>query len=166
MKEIILPLAQYNLWANQMLAQTLLSLPPDKTTQPVVSSFESLLHTTLHLLDAESIWWQRIKLSERIVIPSEGFTGSMQEAVPLLLQQNKLWAEWAQAAQEHMLLHEFIYQNTKKEQFKQPVWQVLMQVFNHGSYHRGQLVMMLRQLGVTRIPQTDFIVFTRKKNTN
>jgi uncharacterized damage-inducible protein DinB len=59
--------------------------------------------------------------------------------------------------------HVFQYYNTKRELFKDPTWQMLLQVFNHGSYHRGQLVNMLRQLGVEKIPQTDFIVWGRKK---
>jgi uncharacterized damage-inducible protein DinB len=115
------------------------------------------------MLDAESIWWQRVKLSERIVIPSENFNGNMHEAVNQLLQFSRQWQEWVQNAQEHMLQHEFIYHNSKKEQFKQPVWQMLIHLFNHGTYHRGQLITMLRQAGVEKIPQTDFIVFARKK---
>jgi uncharacterized damage-inducible protein DinB len=34
-------------------------------------------------------------------------------------------------------------------------------VLNHGTYHRGQLVNMRRQLGIEKIPQTDFIVWSR-----
>ena len=45
------------------------------------------------------------------------------------------------------------YTGTKKEQFKQPVCDVLLHVFNHGTYHRGQLVTMLRQLGASNIPE-------------
>ena len=51
----------------------------------------------------------------------------------------------------------------KREMFKQPVWQMILHVFNHGTYHRGQLINMLRQLGVEKISQTDFIVWSRKK---
>ena len=50
-----------------------------------------------------------------------------------------------------------------KAQFKQPTWQMLLHVFNHGTYHRGQLVNMLRQLGVSRIPATDFALWSRGK---
>jgi uncharacterized damage-inducible protein DinB len=38
---------------------------------------------------------------------------------------------------------------------------VFLHVLNHGTYHRGQLVNMLRQLGIEKIPQTDFIVWSR-----
>jgi uncharacterized damage-inducible protein DinB len=104
-----------------------------------------------------------MKLSERITRPSENFSGKMKDAAESLLQQNKIWNEWVRSAQEHMLQHVFIYQTTKKEQFKQPVYQMLLHLFNHGTYHRGQLVTMLRQLGVEKIPPTDFIVWSRRK---
>jgi uncharacterized damage-inducible protein DinB len=43
------------------------------------------------------------------------------------------------------------------------VYQILLHLANHNTYHRGQLVNMLRQLGVEKIPQTDFVVWSRKK---
>ena len=104
-----------------------------------------------------------MKLSERIIVPSQNFEGSVKEASLGLLQQSKQWNEWVMHAPEHALLHEFIYQNTKREQFKQPVFQMLLHVFNHGTYHRGQIVTMLRELEVNKIPQTDFIVWSRQK---
>jgi uncharacterized damage-inducible protein DinB len=162
MKELILQLSGYHTWANQQLIDIIQQLPGEKQTQTVASSFDSLLKTVIHLWDAESIWWQRLKLSERILIPSETFNGNFNEAANQLLQQNRQWTQWISNAQEHMFQHEFIYLNLKKEQFKQPVYQVLVHVFNHGTYHRGQLVTMLRQLGIEKIPQTDYIVWSRK----
>jgi uncharacterized damage-inducible protein DinB len=162
MKELLLQLSGYHTWANQQLIDLIQQLPGEKQTQTVASSFDSLLKTVIHLWDAESIWWQRLKLSERIVIPSETFNGNFNEAASQLLQQNRQWTEWISNSQEHMFQHEFIYLNLKKEQFKQPVYQVLVHVFNHGTYHRGQLVTMLRQLGIEKIPQTDYIVWSRK----
>jgi uncharacterized damage-inducible protein DinB len=162
MKELILQLSGYHTWANQQLIDIIQQLPGEKQTQTVASSFDSLLKTVIHLWDAESIWWQRLKLSERIVIPSETFNGNFNEAANQLLQQNRQWTQWISNAQEHMFQHEFIYLNLKKEQFKQPVYQVLVHVFNHGTYHRGQLVTMLRQLGIEKIPQTDYIAWSRK----
>jgi uncharacterized damage-inducible protein DinB len=162
MKELILQLSGYHTWANQQLIDIIQQLPGEKQTQTVASSFDGLLKTVIHLWDAESIWWQRLKLSERILIPSETFNGNFNEAANQLLQQNRQWTQWISNAQEHMFQHEFIYLNLKKEQFKQPVYQVLLHVFNHGTYHRGQLVTMLRQLGIEKIPQTDYIAWSRK----
>lgn len=163
MKELLLQYAKYNVWANELLLATINRLPETQHRAEVVSSFPSLYQTILHMLDAETIWWQRMKLQENITVPSMSFRGDMQELVAALLKQNKTWLQWIQQAPPHAFEHEFFYSNSKRERFKQPVSDVLMQIFNHGSFHRGQLVSILRQLGVDKIPQTDFIVWSRKQ---
>jgi uncharacterized damage-inducible protein DinB len=163
MKELLVQFAGYNLWSNQLLFNTIESLAEEKQHQEINSSFPSLYKTVLHMLDAESIWWQRLKLQEGITRPSEHFSGDMKELTRQLLQQNRTWQEWVAGASEPQLLHQFKYQTTKRESFKQPVFQMLLHLFNHGTYHRGQIVTMLRQLGVDKIPSTDFIVWSRKK---
>ena len=163
MKDLLSQLAAYNIWANQKLLDIMLVLPGDKQKQEISSSFKSLHATLFHMWDAESIWWQRMKLHERIIRPSDNFNSSMKDIANGLLQQNQQWQEWVNTATEPMLDHVFQYYSQKKESFKQPIFQMLLHVFNHGTYHRGQLVNMLRQLGIEKIPQTDFIVWSRKK---
>lgn len=163
MKEIFVQYAAYHAWANAQLLQTLEGLSDDVRQREMTSSFSSLEKTVLHLLDAESIWWQRLKLQERIERPGDVFNGSFAELSDRLQRQSRQWLDWVTAAPEHGLQHEFIYYNSRKERFKQPVYQVLLQVFNHATYHRGQLVTLLRQAGVEKIPQTDFIAWSRKQ---
>ena len=163
MKEQLKQFAAYNVWASQKLMEVILALPEEKQVAEVTSSFNSLYKTVLHMWDAESAWWQRMKMHERLIIPSENFNGKMTDVSNGLLQQSKQWEEWVNNASELSIDHVFQYYNSKKEHFKQPVWQMLLHVFNHGTYHRGQLVTMLRQLGVEKLPQTDFIVWSRKK---
>lgn len=164
MKIILSQYAAYHLWANQLIIDRILQLPAELHEQKVVSSFPGLQATLMHIWDAESIWWQRMKLQENIIVPSTNFTGGIVEISKSLMFQSRQWQEWISNAQEHMFDHEFIYYNTKKEKFKQSVYQVVLHVFNHGTYNRGQLVNILRQLGVDSIPQTDFIVWSRKKS--
>jgi uncharacterized damage-inducible protein DinB len=163
MKELLSQLAAYNIWANRRLLDIILSLPEEKQMQELPSSFKSLFATALHMWDAESAWWQRMKLQEHIIRPSENFKGDMKDVANGLLMQNQQWHDWVKSATDPMLDHVFQYYSTKSELFKQPVYQMLLHVFNHGTYHRGQLVNMLRQLGVEKIPQTDFIIWSRKK---
>ena len=163
MKEVLTQLAAYSIWANQQIIDTINQLPEEKQKQQVPSSFSSLYTTVLHMYDAESSWWQRMKLQERILRPSDDFSGDMRELGNHLLHQYIQWYEWITNASEHQLQHVFHYQNTKREQFKQPIYQMLTHVFNHGTYHRGQLVNMLRQLQVDKIPGTDFIAWSRRK---
>ena len=163
MKEILVQYASYNLWGNQLLLDLICNLTEEQQQHPVASSFNSLHKTVLHMFSAESVWWQRMKLQERINVPAETFTGDFKELSTQFLNQDRQWVEWVGNAQEHMLQHVFHYQNFKKEQFKQPIFQMMMHVFNHGTYHRGQLVTMLRQLGREKIPSTDFIEWSRRK---
>ena len=165
MKELLTQLASHNTWANGQIIDSLNTVPEEILNTPVPSSFKTLKATVVHLWNAESIWWQRMKLQEKIMIPGESFEGSFGEAAIQLLKQNRQWHEWVSAAGTHMLEHEFIYQDSKKEQFKQPVYQVLLQLFNHGTYHRGQMIVMMHQLGLAKMPQTDFIFWSRKSRS-
>ena len=42
-----------------------------------------------------------------------------------------------------------------------PFWQMLQHIVNHGSYHRGQVTNMLRQLGAQPPKSLDMIAFYR-----
>lgn len=161
MKELLKQYAAFNIWATQKIAEVILSLPEAKQRQEMPSSYSSLYTTLLHMWDAESIWWQRLKLQERIIVPNQVFTGTTKELVDSLHQQSKQWEDWISNASDLSIEHVFQYQTFSKEQFKQPTWQMLLHVFNHATYHRGQLVNMLRQLGVEKIPATDFIIWAR-----
>ena len=162
MKEILQKLAAYNVWANQKIINCIQQQEEVLWHQQTPSSFDTLHETLLHIWDAESVWWQRIKLQERIMAPSQNAGLSLTDVSGGLLSQSMQWEEWVKAATEMALQHVVLY-NLRKEQFKKPVFETVLHVFNHSTYHRGQLVTMLRQLGVTDIPQTDFVVYCRNK---
>jgi len=163
MKKIFVQYASYNVWANQRIIDCIENLADDQINREINSSYKTIYATLAHLWDAESIWWQRIKLQEIQEWPSPAFTGSVLELGNNLIKQSKQWKEWVDLATEAALEHEFIYRNSKKEQFKQPVSDVLLHLFNHQTYHRGQLITMFRQAGVEQVPGTDLIAFLRKK---
>ena len=161
MKPMMQLYAGYNYWANQRITNAILEMDAHRHQEWVTSSFPNLYATLLHLWDAESIWWQRLKLHERLLIPSENFNPNTNEVIHGLMEQSMLWKNWADQSTEAAFLHQFTYQSTKKELQKQQAWQVLMHVCNHSTYHRGQLVTMMRELGVEKIPATDFIEYIR-----
>ncbi len=163
MKDLLKQYASYNVWANQRISEILLSLPAEKHHAEIISSFPNLFKTALHIWDAESGWWQRVKMQERVVFPRDSFSGSLQDLLTGLISQSKQWEDWVQNASELSLRHVFHFHNSKKELFRQPVFQVLLHVFNHSTYHRGQLVTMLRQLGIDKFPPLDFIIWVRQQ---
>jgi len=163
MKEILQQYSSYNYWANERLLNLPLALDESLHKQIVPGSFPTLYATFLHIWDTESIWWQRIKLQERIIVPSESSNPDMKEVADGLLSQSKQWETWVHHTTEALLEHVVAYYNSKKEYFKNPVWKSLMHLFNHSTYHRGQVVTILHNLNIIKIPNTDFIAWSRKK---
>jgi len=162
MKELLQQYAAYNIWATKQLVDRMSKLNEEDTGKEIVSSFPSIYKTMQHMWLAEEVWWQRLKLTENIVLESDNFTGSFNELTNALAKQSQQFKDWIDNATESQLTHVFAYIRNK-EQLKMPVYQMLHHVFNHATYHRGQLVTMLNQLGADKIPSTDFSAFCRKK---
>ena len=59
--------------------------------------------------------------------------------------------------QEGTLDHPLSYMNLKGERWTYPLWQTLLHVVNHQTYHRGQITTLLRQLGAAA-PTIDYLV--------
>ena len=163
MKQLLASFTAYDFWANQKMLEIVLQLTEAQQLQEIKSSFFSIHKTCLHVWDASSIWWQRLQMHEQIVVPSLSFHPSMSDVAIGLLGQNKQWIEWIHTAVEADLEREMPYKNMKGDACLQPVKEILLHLSNHGTYHRGQLINMLRQFGIEKLPQTDFIVWSRKK---
>jgi uncharacterized damage-inducible protein DinB len=163
MKEILDQYTAYNFWANKTITDLILTLDAAKHQHPLESSFPTLHATVLHMWVAETAWLQRIKRQEKIMIPTNLDNPTMQDVVNGLIRQSVHWEEWVNSNSEMMLKQEYVFQNSKNELFKQAIYETVMHVMNHSTYHRGQLVTMMRTLGIKTIPQTDFMVFIQKK---
>jgi uncharacterized damage-inducible protein DinB len=163
MKQLLQQYAAYNLWANKIITDKLSQISTEILYKEMNDSFGGIYKTVIHLLDVESIWWQRLKLQEHVEWPGKNFKGNFEGLSQQLLLLSKQWSDWVHAANDINLTHVFGYQNSKKEFFKQPVYEMLLHLFNHQTFHRGQIITMLRQNGIEKIPRTDFIVFSRKR---
>ena len=163
MKQLLLQYSAYNVWANKLITDKISTLSEEIIVKEMTSSFGSIFKTVSHLMDVESIWWQRLKLQEHVLWPGKNFTGNFAQLSTELLRLSTQWDDWVSDAKDSQIDHVFGYQNSKKEFFKRPVYEMLLHLFNHQTFHRGQIVTMLRQNGIEKIPPTDFIVYSRKK---
>ncbi len=163
MKQLLQQYSAYNLWANKIITDKICQLPAAILYNEMNSSFGTIYKTVVHLMDVESIWWQRLKLQEHVEWPGINYSEPIDILSKDLLHLSKQWNDWVLAANEIKITHVFEYQNSKKEIFKQPVYEMLLHLFNHQTFHRGQLVTMMRQNKVEKIPATDFIIYSRNK---
>jgi uncharacterized damage-inducible protein DinB len=162
MKELLQQYAAYNVWANTILLQRVSELPEEKIMRKITSSFPSLYKTVAHMWFAEEAWWQRVTVVENAVLQSKNFTGNFNELCSQLAKQSQQWKSWVLSADDNKLNHLFNYtRNNEPQQMK--VHDMLLHLFNHATYHRGQLVTLLRQLGEDNIPSSDFSAYCRQR---
>ena len=162
MKALLHQYARYNLEINSLFGTTLGSIPDEVLHADVKNSFPSIFKTYLHLLDAEAIWWQRLQNQQPIIRPSVSFTGGISACSMAFKIQSQLWANWILHATEAELDQSLVFANTEGVPVSQRVSQVLIHLFSHQGYHRGQIITMLRQHGITQnLPGAGFIDFVR-----
>jgi len=163
MKELLTRFAKYNKWANARFADVLLKLTEEQLDMEINSSFPSIRTTVYHMWSAENIWLQRLNLVEQPVWVQDSFNGTFEEAVENWRNCSEgLLSFIDKQFNDNAFQHVMQYYNLKKQSVKLPVHVGLMQVLNHATYHRGQLVTMLRQAGVKKIPASDYYLFTAK----
>ena len=159
----ILIYTQYNFWANELLLSVIERDMNNKMLdKEIISSFPSLRKTAYHLWDAEFIWLKRLTGESLNNWPSKNFNGTFFEAKEKILLIDKLFIEFVEKLNVEKLSELFTYKNVEGKTFTNPMWESVHHCMNHSTYHRGQIVTMLRQLGITNIPSTDFISFCRK----
>lgn len=156
MKELLVQYASYNVWANARMIDAMLSLDPSAVDKEIISSFTSLRKTVYHMWGAEDIWMQRLQRVEDPAWVAGSFDGSFEEACRQWRQMSIRFLHYVSSTDEsglQVLLH---FKDMKGNPHTRRIWEVLTHVSNHATYHRGQLVTMLRQVGATGIPGTDF----------
>ena len=153
----------YNNWANSKIFDAVSVLKSEEYTQDLKSSYRSVRDTVVHIISAEWIWLMRMQgISPKALWESSDFsTVSVlrQHWEGVVSKQN----EFLESITEESLNDSITYINTRDETFTYPLWQILLHLINHSSYHRGQVTTMLRQLGAETVP-TDFLVFADVQN--
>jgi uncharacterized damage-inducible protein DinB len=158
MHDLLKQYIAYNIWANKKLFDVIKKCSPEQQHQTITSSFTSLYATVKHIWFAEEAWWKRHKLLENFTIDAENFNGDFTQLYKSYFAQANLWKHFIDTCTDKQLKHTFKYVRQKKVH-KIATFEMLLHICNHASYHRGQLVTMLRQVGVTKIPKIDFSAF-------
>ena len=163
MKELLLRAARYNAWANELFIELLMTMNDEELDMEIISSFPSIRKTVLHVWGAEDIWLQRFESVPEPVWRPAVFEGTMRTLCDSWRIASAELIRFVGTLSEDADFSRVIRgRNMKGEPYADPLDGCLQHVFHHSSYHRGQLVTMLRQAGLAAIPQSDLIVFTRK----
>ncbi len=164
MKEFLLEYIRYNDWANKRITKYILeNCSIEQFDLEVKSSFPSLKKTLLHIWGAESIWLQRLKGDSPEVWKGSTFSGSAEDLCKEISQTDQDFIEFAESCGEAFLLSPFVYKNLEGKEFTNSRADAILHCMNHSSYHRGQLITILRQLDFNQLTSTDYIAYCRER---
>jgi uncharacterized damage-inducible protein DinB len=162
--EEIRPLYEYNAWANRRSLAAAEKLTAEQFIKPMGSSFSSVRDTLAHVYGAEWIWLERFQGRSPSALPNAGqFPDLDTLRETWLVHEERLIAFVGGLSQED-LDRQIEYKTLKYGVYSNPLWQSMLHVVNHGTYHRGQVTTLLRQLGAQPI-LLDLMHFYRERST-
>ena len=156
-------LLDFNYWARDRVFQAVGQLTPEQYTRDLGNSFKSVRDTLVHLYSAEWAWYQRWEgISPAAHRSADEFPDVATLRSAWAGQGAKMRAFMANLGDEGMdrILE---YRTFNGQPGASTYGQILQHVVNHGSYHRGQLTTMYRQLGAPPAKSMDLIAFFRER---
>jgi len=164
-------LFEYDRWANGRVLRSVAPLPDEQFTRDLGGSFRSIRDTLLHMIAGEWIWLAYWKdpltgkdsesdlaaRRERIFNPA-----NIPDLSVLTIKWKGVEAELAEFvdSQTDASLNELLpFRGTQVK-----LIHLMQHVVNHSTYHRGQVALMLRQLGIKPLA-TDFHEFLVDRTT-
>jgi uncharacterized damage-inducible protein DinB len=154
-------LLDYHYWARDVILDAVAALTPEQFTRQVESSFKSVRDTVAHVYAADLIWYTRWRgQSPASLLSYDTFpdVASIRAAwVDLERQVRAFVTELGDTGVSRV----FDYKLISGAPGSTPFAEMLVHVVNHGSYHRGQITTLLRQMDVPPPKSTDMITFLR-----
>lgn len=86
----------------------------------------------------------------------------MKEAIQGLNTTSVDFSNYIAAQKEDFFQKEFTVKTITSGVYTQKAFEMVHHCMNHSTYHRGQLLMMARQLGLKNLPSTDMIYYLRE----
>jgi uncharacterized damage-inducible protein DinB len=156
-------LAEFHVWATETVCSWLDKIDDAQWKQIIVSSFSNIESTALHTATAEKLWLERFENKPSNDILFNSFKGSKSELTAICRKLAKDLQKLIENFDEERLTENLTYKNIKGVEFSIPYYWLFAHVVNHATYHRGQLVTMLRQVGFTDVCSIDMSTFFTKK---
>lgn len=144
-------LFRYTRWAHGRVLDTMQAA--DAVPERSVSLFS-------HLLRAQDIWYGRVAGTDHAALDLWA-TDSLRDCANRLEASTRRWAALLND-RDDALDAPIAYTNSSGTAFKTPLRAILRHVVNHGTHHRAQIALLLREADIAP-PATDYIFFRRKQ---
>jgi len=159
-------LFDYTEWANGLAMDAAAKLANEDLRRDVNISHRSIFGTLLHMAGAEWIWLER--WNGRSPAKAEAWSMWTTESCADLATLNQRWqglvdqrARYVSELDEQRLAAELPFKLLSGDPSSMRLVDQMQHVANHATMHRGQIVGMIRQLGIDP-PSTDLLFYLRQ----
>ena len=159
-------LFDYMEWANDLAMVAANQLPDESLRRDVGISHQSILGTLVHMAGAEWIWQER--WNGRSPTKAEAWSRWSTESCADLATLKDRWtnlindrARLVSDLDDTRLVAELPFKLLSGDPSSMPLVGQMQHVVNHATMHRGQIVGMIRQLGIDP-PATDLLFYLRR----
>jgi uncharacterized damage-inducible protein DinB len=159
-------LFDYTEWANKLAIDAAAKLPDEHLRRDFGISHKSIFGTLVHMAGAEWIWWER--WNGRSPAKAEAWSLWSTESCVDLVMLKQRWnelvdgrAQFVSKLDEERLSSELPFKLLSGDPNSMRLVDQMQHVVNHATMHRGQIVGMIRQLGIDP-PSTDLLFYLRR----
>jgi uncharacterized damage-inducible protein DinB len=145
---------RYSAWASGRVLDAVMALPEEQRGRDLGSSHGGLLGTLGHIVFGDRVWIARI-----LGTPAEASGEAIEVEWPAVQER---WSDWAGSATDKDLARVIEFKDLRGTTHHFAACDIVMHVVNHATLHRGQVMSMLRQMGIAP-PQTDLAHFYREE---
>lgn len=144
----------YNVWVTEQLVIWLKKHSEELLQRECPSSFNSIARTLKHISDTQLYWSSMIRGTETPTFDYNATEVNVQQEMQNLAREAQLLATYVKGnlkamSQTHLIESEWFTSNFAKYEY-------LQHLIIHTTYHRGQIVTIGRNLGITDAPMLDY----------
>jgi len=151
----------YNAWANREMFTAAAALPAEQYNRDLKSSHGGIHGTLAHIVWAEHLWLNRWLMQPN---PPVAQGKDLHTAADVRARWEAVEAErgrFLSQLTDAQLMDTRLVKPSTGGEYQHTFSQMFHHTVDHSSYHRGQVVTMLRQVGVAP-PVTGLILFYRR----
>jgi uncharacterized damage-inducible protein DinB len=163
MKSLLLNYLQYNHWANEKMCNYLSGVDEDEILANKKAEYQTIKKVILHVADSEQTWLARLNGKNIPHMHKLDSSGSFAGICSTIRNNSVDFIEFVSGKDDQFLLSVTEYVNLKGKTFSQNNAEIILHCMNHSTFHRGQVMSMLRYVGYTDQSASDFIMFLREK---
>ncbi|MED4585885.1 DinB family protein [Brevibacillus choshinensis] len=146
-----LRLYKYNVWANERVFQRLQEVPREVCEQEIQSVFPTIMQTLKHILLTDHVWLLAMKgdtyenVGKTVGRLSQELEGKGLDGIHAgFIDVSKKFKDFFSQIDLNATAP---YSHPTMGTIHAPYSDIIQHVVNHGTYHRGNISAMLRQLG-------------------